>query len=156
MRWAGYDHLVITGRAKHPAYIWIKNDVVELRDASQTWGTRVSEANEAIKRELGDEEVETGFVEGADRFSELGDDGVLVQTDDEARFHEQQHRHGRDHRGDQQQDPTSHTTSDSERPYGFSAGLLGATVVDLRTVPGPMPVNPDSSPSGSTFRTSDP
>ncbi len=28
LRWAGYDPLVITGRAQHPVYLWINNDDV--------------------------------------------------------------------------------------------------------------------------------
>ena len=40
LRFAGYDGLVITGRAEHPVYIWIDgvNDAAELRDASHLWG----------------------------------------------------------------------------------------------------------------------
>jgi len=62
MRWAGYDHLVITGRAKRPVYIWINNDVVELRDATHLWGKKVTEADDAIKQELGDEQIETACI----------------------------------------------------------------------------------------------
>lgn len=53
MRWAGYDHLVVTGRAKRPVYIWINNDIVELRDANYLWGKKVSETIEALEHELG-------------------------------------------------------------------------------------------------------
>ncbi|MFC1970539.1 aldehyde ferredoxin oxidoreductase N-terminal domain-containing protein [Chloroflexota bacterium] len=35
---AGYDGLVIEGRAPKPAYLWINNSEVELRDASSLWG----------------------------------------------------------------------------------------------------------------------
>lgn len=59
MRWAGYDHLVVTGRARNPVYIWIDDDVVELRDASHLWGRTVRETDDMIKRELGDGEIET-------------------------------------------------------------------------------------------------
>lgn len=62
MRWAGFDHLVITGRAKHPIYIWINNDVVEFRDATHLRGKKVSEADDAIKQELGDGKVEIACI----------------------------------------------------------------------------------------------
>ena len=38
MRWAGVDHLVITGKAKGPVYIYIDDSAVEIRDASHLWG----------------------------------------------------------------------------------------------------------------------
>ena len=62
LRWAGYDHLVITGRAKHPVYLWVNDDNVELRDASHIWGKNVSEADDMIKHELGDGRIETACI----------------------------------------------------------------------------------------------
>ena len=38
LKFAGYDHIVITGRAEKPVYIWINNEHVEIRDASHLWG----------------------------------------------------------------------------------------------------------------------
>ncbi|MBN2107400.1 MAG: hypothetical protein JW832_08225 [Deltaproteobacteria bacterium] len=35
---AGYDGLLITGKAKSPCYMFIENDTVELRDARGLWG----------------------------------------------------------------------------------------------------------------------
>jgi aldehyde:ferredoxin oxidoreductase len=35
---AGYDGVLITGRADRPTYIWINDDHVELRDAAHLWG----------------------------------------------------------------------------------------------------------------------
>ena len=35
LRWAGVDYLVITGAAKRAVYVYINNDHVEFRDASQ-------------------------------------------------------------------------------------------------------------------------
>src|SRR6266851_754695 len=35
---AGYDGIIVTGRAEKPAYVWIKGDQVEFRDASHLWG----------------------------------------------------------------------------------------------------------------------
>jgi len=62
MRWAGYDHLVITGRASRPVYIWIKDDHVEIRDAGKIWGKKVAESNDMIKKELGNDMVETACI----------------------------------------------------------------------------------------------
>jgi aldehyde:ferredoxin oxidoreductase len=38
MRWAGVDHLVITGKAKKPVYLYIEDSTVEIRDAGHLWG----------------------------------------------------------------------------------------------------------------------
>ena len=62
LRWAGYDHIVITGRADNPVYIWINDDSVQIRDARHLWGKSVFESDALLKDELGDEEVETACI----------------------------------------------------------------------------------------------
>jgi len=57
MRWSGFDHLVITGKAAKPVYLWIHNGEIEIRDAGNVWGKIVSEAQEAIREELGDRDI---------------------------------------------------------------------------------------------------
>lgn len=56
LKHAGYDGIVVTGRAEQPVYLWIDDDRVEIRDASQLWGEDTRETERLIKRELGDEE----------------------------------------------------------------------------------------------------
>jgi aldehyde:ferredoxin oxidoreductase len=53
LKYAGYDHLVITGRASRPVYIVIDDNQVQLRDASSIWGLNVFETSTAIRNELG-------------------------------------------------------------------------------------------------------
>lgn len=50
---AGYDMLILEGRASSPCYLWIYDDQVELRDASHLWGKTVWETEEHLKAELG-------------------------------------------------------------------------------------------------------
>jgi aldehyde:ferredoxin oxidoreductase len=50
---AGYDMLILEGRASSPCYLWIYNDQVEIRDASPLWGKTVWETEEHLKTELG-------------------------------------------------------------------------------------------------------
>ncbi len=38
LKYAGYDSVIISGKAASPVYVWIEDDVVELRDASSLWG----------------------------------------------------------------------------------------------------------------------
>ena len=35
---AGYDSVVIEGKAHRPVYLWIEDDVVEIRNACHLWG----------------------------------------------------------------------------------------------------------------------
>jgi aldehyde:ferredoxin oxidoreductase len=46
---AGYDALIITGKATSPVYIAIQDDRVELKDASHLWGKGCLEANTRLE-----------------------------------------------------------------------------------------------------------
>lgn len=54
LKYAGYDHLVITGRADTPVYLYIYDDAAEIRDASHLWGRGIFETTNALRQELGD------------------------------------------------------------------------------------------------------
>src|SRR4030043_1631495 len=41
LRWAGFDHLLIKGKAPKPVYLWIHNGEIEIRDAANLWGLNV-------------------------------------------------------------------------------------------------------------------
>jgi aldehyde:ferredoxin oxidoreductase len=58
LKFAGFDGIVIHGRAASPVYLWIKNGAAELRDASHLWGKITGEAESLIRAELGDEKIE--------------------------------------------------------------------------------------------------
>jgi aldehyde:ferredoxin oxidoreductase len=57
-KFAGFDGVVIKGRAETPVYIWIKDGVVEIRDAAHLWGKITGEAEAILKEELGDDKIE--------------------------------------------------------------------------------------------------
>jgi len=57
MKWAGYDQIILEGKAERPVYLWIDNENVELRDASGFWGKTIPETYEMIWDELGDPRV---------------------------------------------------------------------------------------------------
>ena len=71
LRRAGWDGLVIEGRADAPVYLWICDDRVEIRDASKVWGRDVGEAAEWFKEDTGDSKVRTAMIGPA------GEIGVL-------------------------------------------------------------------------------
>jgi aldehyde:ferredoxin oxidoreductase len=52
LKFTGYDHLVIRGKADTPVYLEI-GDEVKIRDASHLWGQDTWETTDAIWRELG-------------------------------------------------------------------------------------------------------
>lgn len=54
LKMAGYDHIIITGRADQPVYLWIDDDRVEIRDARHLWGKNTWETDTAIKQEVAD------------------------------------------------------------------------------------------------------
>jgi aldehyde:ferredoxin oxidoreductase len=49
---AGYDMIILEGRAATPCYLWIYNDQVEIRDAGHLWGKTVWETEEDLRKEL--------------------------------------------------------------------------------------------------------
>jgi len=55
LKHAGYDQIVITGRASKPKYIWIEDDTVEIRDASDLWGLKVGELVDTLRDIHGDD-----------------------------------------------------------------------------------------------------
>lgn len=50
---AGYDVLIIQGQAEKPVYLFIENERVELRDATQLWGLLTSQTHDWLRNESG-------------------------------------------------------------------------------------------------------
>ena len=59
LAWAGFHHLVIKGKAKHPVYLYVHNGNIEIREARGIWGRSATEAQWAIREDLGDQEVKS-------------------------------------------------------------------------------------------------
>jgi aldehyde:ferredoxin oxidoreductase len=62
LKYAGYDQIVIHGRAEHPVYLVINDDRVELRDARAIWGLDVWDTTAAIHQEIGDARVQVATI----------------------------------------------------------------------------------------------
>lgn len=54
LKYAGYDQLIITGRADKPVYLVITNDRVEIKDAAKLWGKETFQATDEIRHLLGE------------------------------------------------------------------------------------------------------
>lgn len=62
LKQAGFDAVVVQGKAPKPVYLWIKDGVVEIRDAGHLWGQKTLETQEAIQAELGDTRVRLAMI----------------------------------------------------------------------------------------------
>jgi len=62
LKYAGYDYIVISGKAEEPVYLWIHNGEIEIRDAGHLWGKGTRETDRLIKNELGDENIQTALI----------------------------------------------------------------------------------------------
>jgi aldehyde:ferredoxin oxidoreductase len=71
LRRAGWDGIVIEDRADAPVYLWICDDVVEIRDASKVWGREVGPAAQWFKDDASENKVRTVVIGPA------GENGVL-------------------------------------------------------------------------------
>lgn len=54
LKMAGWDMLIFEGRSPQPVYLYINDDVAELRDAADIWGKSVWETEEHLKTTLQD------------------------------------------------------------------------------------------------------
>ncbi|MFA4662137.1 aldehyde ferredoxin oxidoreductase [Pyrococcus kukulkanii] len=62
LKFAGWDAIIVEGKADHPVYIYINEENVEIRDASHLWGKLVSETEEKLKEEVGDKNVQIASI----------------------------------------------------------------------------------------------
>lgn len=58
LKFAGFDAVVIRGRAASPVYLWIHEGEAELREASHLWGKVTGDVEDQIRDELDDEKIE--------------------------------------------------------------------------------------------------
>jgi len=62
LKFAGYHLIEIKGACKRPTYLVIRDDGVELRDASRIWGKDTFETEDAIRAECGDESIRVACI----------------------------------------------------------------------------------------------
>lgn len=59
MKFAGYDNIVIYGKARKPIYLYIYNDDIYFRDATDLWGKDTWKTDELIKLKEKDKSIKT-------------------------------------------------------------------------------------------------
>jgi aldehyde:ferredoxin oxidoreductase len=57
LKMAGWEAVVVKGKAPKPVYLWINGDHAEIREAAHLWGRLTGEVQETIRAELGDEKI---------------------------------------------------------------------------------------------------
>lgn len=57
LKFAGWDMLVVEGRADKPVYIYVRDDQVEIRDAADLWGKTVGETTDELINKSGDDKT---------------------------------------------------------------------------------------------------
>jgi len=62
LKQAGYDAIIVDGRAESPVYLWIKDGEVEIRDASHLWGKTTAETQEIIRSDVGEPLARTAII----------------------------------------------------------------------------------------------
>jgi len=62
IRFAGYDGILIKGKAEKPVYVFIEDDVVEIRDASRYWGMGTDDFDKYFIQDLGDRRFESCYI----------------------------------------------------------------------------------------------
>lgn len=55
LKYAGYDAVIFEGKSAKPVYLWIKDDVVELRGAEHLWGKDVPTTTDTLRAETQDD-----------------------------------------------------------------------------------------------------
>lgn len=61
LKYAGYDALIVEGKAAKPVYVWIKNGEAEIRDAADLWGHTTADTTDMV-RDATDEEAKIACI----------------------------------------------------------------------------------------------
>jgi len=62
LKYAGYDAIVVEGRAGTPVYLRVLDGDAELRDAKRLWGKITGDVQREIRREVGDEKTRVAAI----------------------------------------------------------------------------------------------
>lgn len=62
IKYAGYDQLIFTGKAETLSYVYICDDQIEIRDATHLKGKDIFHTTEAIRKELGDNNLQIATI----------------------------------------------------------------------------------------------
>jgi aldehyde:ferredoxin oxidoreductase len=59
---AGYDAIIVEGKAAFPVYLWIHDGEVFVKDARHLWGKETLETEAMLRTELGDQRIQVAMI----------------------------------------------------------------------------------------------
>jgi aldehyde:ferredoxin oxidoreductase len=59
---AGFDAIIVEGKADKPVYLWVHDGEVNIRDAANIWGKNTKETEETVRAELGDTHIHLAMI----------------------------------------------------------------------------------------------
>ena len=59
---SGFDAIIVEGASSVPVYIWINHGEIEIREAGHLWGMEIADADDTIKKELGNDKIKTALI----------------------------------------------------------------------------------------------
>jgi aldehyde:ferredoxin oxidoreductase len=59
LKHAGFDAVIVEGKAKNPVYLWVHDGQAEIKDAKHLWGKEIGQSQELIRKELQDQTIRT-------------------------------------------------------------------------------------------------
>ena len=62
LKGAGWDGIIVTGKADHPVYLYLNDGKAEIRDAAGIWGKDTYETQQMIKDKLADDQVSVACI----------------------------------------------------------------------------------------------
>ncbi len=62
LKFAGFDAIIVEGRAEKPVYLFVQDGQAKMKDARHFWGLKTLECQEAIRGELGDPDVKVAQI----------------------------------------------------------------------------------------------
>lgn len=71
LKYAGYDALIVEGKADRPVWLYIRNKQVELREAGHLWGTGIRRTTLEISQEMGGDCVVAAIGQAGEQLAPL-------------------------------------------------------------------------------------
>ena len=62
LKFAGFDAVIMKGKAKHPVYVFVSDGRAQVKDAERLWGKDTHETEKLVKEELGDKEAKVASI----------------------------------------------------------------------------------------------
>ena len=59
---AGFDAIIVEGKASKPVYLWINGGKAAIRDATKLWGKETLDTEAAIRADLGDKRIQLAMI----------------------------------------------------------------------------------------------